>query len=128
MSTSDTNNSQQCSSANTSIEIVEEHLIYSANGEVLSKHALDDVIEVFAFKEDLFSTDIICIGFRINSDGDYFKIDEEMNNYVTCRDALPDYFPGIRTDWFREVAFPAFDANCLSIWGEELISTIWKHT
>ncbi|MDP3481638.1 MAG: hypothetical protein Q8R88_17880, partial [Desulfoprunum sp.] len=69
---------------------------------------MKDVLEIFAFKRDLGTVDLICIGFRVDSDGSFNEIDEEMKGYKTALEELPDYFNGINTEWFSDVAFPAF--------------------
>ncbi len=78
-----------------------------------------DVIEVFAYKADLLSVDLICIGFRISNDGRCVEIDEQMPGYAAVVEALPAIFPGIRTDWWQAVAFPAFELNSRSLWGKQ---------
>jgi hypothetical protein len=86
-----------------------------------------DVKEIFAFKDDVFAYDIICLGFRLDDDGTYLKIDEEHEGYKELLAFLPTVFPVARTDWFFEVAFPAF-ATCLtSLWGEKKIGLIWNN-
>ena len=84
------------------------------------------VLEVFAFKEDVFACDIICIGFRTDDVGGYFKIDEDCEGYGSLLDFLPRMFPGIRTDWFPDVAFPAFEPCVTTLWGTAEMEKIWK--
>lgn len=74
--------------------------------------------EIVAYKEDLFGCDSICIAFRIVESGDYLRVFEEAAGYDTMLSELGNRFPGIRTDWFNEVAFPAFVPNWTTIWGE----------
>ena len=76
------------------------------------------VVEVFAYKDDCFFYDRICVGFRTSGDGTWWRVDEENPGYQELLAALPDHFPGIRTDWFSEVAFPAFATNRTTLWGE----------
>ena len=83
-------------------------------------------VEVFAYKDDVVAYDIICIGFRTNEAGDYFWVDEECEGYKEMVSFLPAVFSGIRTDWFSEVAFPAFKPCVTSLWGEDKIQEIWK--
>jgi len=75
-----------------------------------------NVVEVFAYKDDLFTYDIICIGFRTNEAGEYVKVDEESEGYEGLISFLPAQFSGIRTDWFSEVAFPAIESCVISLW------------
>ncbi len=75
-----------------------------------------DVKEIVAFKEDIFAYDLICLAFRVSDEGECFEIDEEMPGYKSVLMALPAAFEGIRTDWFQEVAVPAFERNPTTLW------------
>ena len=77
-----------------------------------------DVIEIFAFKRDVLTYDLICLGFRVSDDGTFWEVTEDFENYDQLEAELKREFPGIRTDWFCEVGFPAFEANRTTIWGE----------
>ncbi len=79
-----------------------------------------DVREVVAFKEDLFGYDEICVGFRTHDADSYPRVTEEFVHYQELLQELPHKFPGIRTDWFSDVAFPAFVPNWTTLWGEPL--------
>jgi hypothetical protein len=79
-----------------------------------------DVLEVFAYKVDLFTYDEICIGFRVTADGTHWWISEEFIGYRELIEELKQRFPGIRDDWFSTVAFPAFVPNRTTLWGESL--------
>jgi hypothetical protein len=87
------------------------------NGKTLARVAWFDVREIFAFKEDRFSVDDICLGFRVDDAGTYWTVNEDYLGYKKFLAALENRFTGIRTDWFREVAFPAFARNQTTIWG-----------
>jgi hypothetical protein len=87
---------------------------------------LDSVKEVFTFKRDLFTTDVICIGLRVDDSGTYYEVAEDFGGYEAFLKALAEKFPGIREDWFSEVAFPAFKANVRTLWGHPLMDSIWK--
>jgi hypothetical protein len=54
-----------------------------------------EVSEIIASKEDCLTTDEICLGFRRGDREEYVCVN----------------VPGVRTDWFSEVAFPAFAVN-----------------
>ncbi len=79
-----------------------------------------DVREVVAFKEDRFAYDEICVGFRTDDSDSYRNVTEEFVHYRELLEELPRRFPGIRTDWFSDVAFPAFVPNWTTLWGESL--------
>ena len=75
------------------------------------------VREIFAYKDDLFSYDEICIGFRFNDAGEYWWVGESHVGYREFTENLKERFPEIRTDWFSDVAFPAFAYNRTTLWG-----------
>jgi len=102
------------------------HIYYKRNDKIEEKFSWDSVLEIFAFKRDLFSVDLICVGFRIDNEGVYFEIDEEMQGYKELESFLPTRFKDIDKDWFTDVAFPAFETNLVSLWGVPLIERIWK--
>jgi hypothetical protein len=77
-----------------------------------------DVVEVFAYKIDLFSYDEICVGFRFDGAGNHWWVGESYTGYTDLLEELPRRFPGIRTDWFSEVTHPAFATNRTIIWGQ----------
>lgn len=93
-----------------------------------TKVSWSEVLEIFAFKRDLWTYDMICIGFRVSEDGNYYEIDEEMPGYNAVVAAMENAFPGIvkREAWFHSVAFPAFATNLKTLWGAEKMRVIWQ--
>ena len=68
------------------------------------------VVRVIAFKRDLFAYDLICL--QISSEDEVVvEFDEEDPNWEGLVRPLPTHLPGATAwgDWFREVAFPAFE-------------------
>lgn len=70
------------------------------------------VLEATAFKRDLFSTDRVCIAFRLVDDSE-IEAHEEMKGWSELCEALPAYLPGAPawTEWFMEITTPAFELN-----------------
>ncbi len=77
-----------------------------------------DVREVFAYKDDLFSYDEICVGLRYSEDGSFWWVGEEHIGSQLFMEELKTHFPGMRQDGFSEVAIPAFAYNRMNLWGE----------
>lgn len=78
-----------------------------------------DVKHIFAYKVDLFSVDLICLGFRTDDSGKFWEVDEWMPAYPALLLHLERVF-GIREEaWLRRVAVPAFERNYTTLWGEE---------
>lgn len=70
------------------------------------------VVEATAFKRDLWSTDRVCIAFRMVDDSEV-EAHEEMKGWSELCEALPANLPGAPswTDWFMEITTPAFELN-----------------
>ena len=75
-----------------------------------------EIREIVAYKEDLFGYDEICLAFRITDSDDYIRLGESCAEYPALLKRLETHFPDLRTDWFLEVAFPAFVPNWTTIW------------
>jgi hypothetical protein len=76
-----------------------------------------EIVEIAACKQDRETYDDICLSFR-GEPGDIGYITEDFIGCEGFLKKLETVFPGIRTNWFLDVAFPAFAANRTAIWGE----------
>lgn len=85
------------------------------DGEVLHEVSWADVLEIYAFKRALTTVDLICLGFRIDESDRFLEVHEEMPGYKSLVQTLEQRFL-LKTDWWGEVAFPAFETNMMSIW------------
>jgi hypothetical protein len=76
----------------------------------------DETISIKAFKRDLYTVDLMCLGIELK-DGSGIEIDEEMSGWDSLVQKLPEYLPGCKSfgEWFQTVAFPAFQLNMTSI-------------
>jgi hypothetical protein len=98
------------------IRLEETGLTVTQGDMVVSHIEYGRVRQVVAFQEDHFSYDMICIGFRVDESDDLRRVTEESLGYTELLRELPRRFPGIRTDWFHDVAFPAFMTNWTTLW------------
>lgn len=78
-----------------------------------------EVRQIFAFKEDVFAYDIICLGFRITDDGEWVMVHEEMKGYKDLVSEIERRFSDYERDWWEKVAYPAFERCFTPIWGEK---------
>jgi hypothetical protein len=92
----------------------------SEDGEPDVRGEWSSALEVFACKIDLFSYDEICVGLRFSQDGAHWWVGESYVGYQDFLGRLSLQFPGIRTDWFAQVAHPAFKSNRTTLWGTVL--------
>jgi hypothetical protein len=91
--------------------------------KTLARVAWSEILEIFAYKEDRFTFDDICLGFRVGEDGTFWMVSEDFVGYKELVAELERRFSGIRTDWFSDVAFPAFVPNRTTLWGQK-----WKES
>jgi len=75
----------------------------------------DEIVEVVAWKDDVFSYDIICVGLRIGGETEYLRMDETQMGW-------PDLLQGLRErlkvsdDWLTVVAYPPFALEWTVLW------------
>lgn len=79
----------------------------------------DQVEEIRAFKQDLFTVDLICWGFCCRGDDPTVVVNEETLGFQELRRAVESRFGVKEEDWFRKVAFPAFAGNMTVIWPKD---------
>ena len=84
--------------------------------KTVSRIRWSDVLEIFACKDDLGHYDTIWIGIRTRDEGTLCLVSEDFIGFKELVAELERRFPGIRTDWFAEVAFPAFAPNITVLW------------
>jgi hypothetical protein len=94
--------------------------IVSANGDRGSV-VWNEVREIVAFKRDLLTVDLICLGFRVDESECCIEVDEECAGYEELATEVERRFE-IESDWRSKVAFPAFETNFMTLWGEALLS------
>lgn len=99
------------------LHVTEEGFSIEVDGVEKAHVSFGEVREIVAFKRDMFGFDLICFGFRCSEDDSYVEADEEMSGYSELQGALERRF-GIKLEhWFMKVAFPAFEANFTTLWG-----------
>lgn len=80
-----------------------------------------DVREIVAFKRNLLTVDLICFGFRVDESECCLEVDEECDGYEELVTEVERRFE-IESDWWSKVAFPPFETNFRTLWGEPLLS------
>lgn len=75
----------------------------------------EDVLNVSAFKRDLFAHDLVCLAISGAAYG--IEVDEQMDGWEELIKALPVHLNGTPTvtDWWARVAHPAFATNGISL-------------
>ena len=69
-----------------------------------------EVTAIVAYKQDLFSVDLICFGFRIKDDQLNFRcIDENTPGYKSIVDQITKITNNAWPDRFEKIAQPAFE-------------------
>lgn len=83
----------------------------------------DGVEEIYAYKADLFTTDLICLSLISHSQKLGLEIHEEMAGYHDAQAFLEKSLPDYSNAWFSDVAFPAFVENRTLIWKKPAANT-----
>lgn len=71
----------------------------------------DEVTRIVTYKRDLFSVDLICLDFFVESQQLTYTTHEEMQSFRDLCEQMQHSFPSIGEGWWSEVAFPAFATN-----------------
>lgn len=98
----------------------EKGFIVRAGDQVVMRGDWVRVKEVFIFIRDMVLSDEICIGFRYEPDGTCWWVGERAVGYAELVAALPEKFPGIKTDWSREKSLGPAASNRVTLWGEAM--------
>ena len=98
------------------VRLDEEGFSLSQYGKISVRVQWSDVVEICAFKRDLFAIDEICFGFRLKDTQQLLCAGEQDVGFENLQPEMEQKFSGIRRDWFREVAGPAFAENWTLLW------------
>jgi hypothetical protein len=77
-----------------------------------------DVREIVTWKDDLFTVDLINLGFRVGEADEYVAVNEEEEGWRVLTDRLPELFPAMARDWYTVVMHPPFARCWTTVWGE----------
>jgi hypothetical protein len=100
------------------VHVTDRLITLKAGDEVVASVPIRDVLEVISYKRDLFSVDLICLGFQWEDAGKEFfiELNEEMAGFGELQGRLPSLFSLRDPEWWSEVAFPAFETNYTVLW------------
>ena len=77
-----------------------------------------DVVEVIAWKRDLFTVDQICLGFRLKGHTEVVMINEDEVGWRPVLSSFKEAFPSLPPKWYGDVMQPPFALKWATIWGE----------
>ena len=78
----------------------------------------NDIKEIFTYKRDLYTTDLICLGWTLSKTNKMVETHEEMLGFKKLCDAMLDQFKKIPVTWYIDVAHPAFKTNGTLLWSK----------
>jgi hypothetical protein len=99
------------------IRLLDDGFKLSRKGRIAERVAWADVRGIAAFKRDLFTTDEICLGFRMN-DNEYVVVSEEDAGFEALREYVESHFENVNRDWHQAVMLPAFARCWTAVWGD----------
>lgn len=86
------------------------------DGRVIWSFTWDELVEIVAFKRDMFTVDDICLGFRVKGKSDFFVCDEEMAGWQELQETLAHRFGLNHCQWVARIMFPPFVENWTVLW------------
>lgn len=86
----------------------------------IQKILWQDVTNVYVYKRDVFTHDLICLMFRTKG-AQTMELNEQMEGWQDIIVNLPNHLPDCKSfdEWFMEAAFPAFELNLIEIYQKE---------
>jgi hypothetical protein len=87
-----------------------------SSGGNSAEFAWTAVERVRAYKQDLRTVDLICLAFDLAGGEGCAIVHEECDGYDALVAALQTHLLGARSDWWPEVAHPAFAECATTIW------------
>lgn len=104
------------SKARWSIASFQNGFILLKNDVEVDRVAFPRVREIFAYKRDLYTYDLICLGFRFTHREGWVVVDEAMPGFKELVRRIEVRF-GVETEsWYLNVAIPAFASNFTTLW------------
>jgi hypothetical protein len=97
------------------IEVSPEGFTLHRHGVLLADVKWDAVVEIVAYKADLFAYDMICWEVTFDPGPKAFEVTEHMVGFEALQKAAEARF-AIPESWWSIVAFPAFVPNPTILW------------
>jgi hypothetical protein len=77
----------------------------------------DNIDEIVSFKRDLWTTDLICLGFLKNQKESAIVIHEEMHGFLDLRRKIELKIPEFKERFHKWLfSTPAFDGTVFTLW------------
>lgn len=91
-------------------------LLDGSNGKTVWLVEWAEVMEVAAWKHDVFTYDIICLGLPAKGETEYNRCDEEDDGWRDLLLAMERTLGVRSSDWRERVAVPAFQKDWTILW------------
>jgi hypothetical protein len=95
----------------SSLIVTEAEVSLLTDGKETWRFRWNQITRIETYKQDLFSVDLICLDFFVESLQLPYRINEEMQGFQELMKYMRQLFPSIDENWHRQVTFPAFAAN-----------------
>ena len=79
--------------------------------KTLQKILWTDITEIYAFKEDVFTYDMVWFEFTLKGKANKVYISEETNGFEVLDSELVKRLPNYYMTWRNKVIVPAFEEN-----------------
>jgi len=75
-----------------------------------------DVSKIVAFKDDLLTYDLVCLEFFLQSKGQVFEVNDDVEGFWAMVERIKEVFPHSNQTWEASVLKPAFARNVTVIY------------
>lgn len=84
--------------------------------ELLETVHWNRVTHIFAYKKDLGTTDLVCLGWKLDNSDQTLEVHEDMLGFKKLNQAMLEHYKSIPETWAMDIYFPAFETNLTLLW------------
>lgn len=100
----------------------DEEVCLFAEGKDVWRFRWDEVVRIETYKRDIFSVDLVCLDFFIESREVPCRTHEDMQGFPDLRERMQCRFSSISEGWTQQVAFPPFATNQTVLYDRNAVS------
>ena len=90
-------------------------LVKNQSGELQETVHWNRVTHIFAYKKDLGTTDLVCLGWQLDDNDQTLEVHEEMLGFKKLNQAMLEQYKSIPDTWAMDIYFPAFELNTIQV-------------
>jgi len=104
------------------LAVGEDDVRLFAEGKEVWCFRLNEVVRIETYKRDIFSMDLVCLDFFVESRPLPCRTHEDMKGFPDLRGQMQRRFSSISGRWFQRVASPPFAVNHTVLYEKKTVS------